>query len=440
MDKKDTISEEIIIVGSRYGELADVLNPLYKEEKPIEEEEIQKMLGGDMVLFHPTHNTYDQYAVWVYTLSQKLLGYVWMYQSPSIRDWLDDNHKEYLKAHIRQVNTKYGFMMATPDKPVKLKYRERTSFSIDPDWASNIPEVLPSITEQSLCLGIALLRDELEEAETWSEMLQKRINNLLRNLPLDLSAHRYMESMELYEMMRNSPIAQVREQSTLVLQSLVKRGSKEQMTWWVKHWLPDFFRDAADGDLLGIYEAANYTLERVEGLLNGSPENLFYLFKVNRERFAYHLYYSQLPQPVYNRLLTLLAVREVMKKSKGERDMDDMGASCQQKWSKLPKPKRMAEVVEETMAEALWYGSTGWAVVYRVYQRAGFNGSYSEFVREARDWPWSRKINYLPTDDAVGKPLRDGKMLAEIEDWEDEGVPKRNRLLAYALMKKLGLD
>ena len=88
--------------------------------------------------------------------------------------------------------------MATPDKPVKLKYRERTSFSIDPDWASNIPEVLPSITEQSLSLGIALLRDELEEAEAWSGSLQKRIDNLLRNLPLDLSAHRYMESMENY--------------------------------------------------------------------------------------------------------------------------------------------------------------------------------------------------------------------------------------------------
>lgn len=321
METTNTFSEEIIIVGSRYGELAGVLNPLYKEGRPMEEEEITRMLGGDMVLLHPTQNRYDQYAVGVYTLSQKLLGYVWMYQSPSIRDWLDDNHKEYMKAHIRQVNTKYGFMMATPDKPVKLKYRERTSFSIDPDWASNIPEVLPSITEQSLSLGIALLRDELEEAEAWSGSLQKRIDNLLRNLPLDLSAHRYMESMELYEMMKNSPIAQVREQSMLVLQSLVVRGSKDQMTWWMKHWLPDFFRDAAEGDLLGIYEAANYTLERVEGLLNGSPENLFYLFKVNRERFAYHLYYSQLPQPVYNRLLTLLAVREAMLK-KGAKGSD----------------------------------------------------------------------------------------------------------------------
>lgn len=312
MEKKDTISEEIIIVGSRYGELADILNPLYKEGETIEEKEIIKMLGGDMVLLHPTHNRYDQYAVGVYTLSQQLLGFVWMCQSPSICDWLDDNNKEYIKAHIRQVNTKFGIMMAMPDKPVKLKYRERTSFSIDLDWASNIPEVLPSITEQSLGLGIALLRDELEEAEAWSGTLQKRINNLLRNLPLDLSAHRYLESMELYEMMKDSPIAQVRGQSMLVLQSLVVRGSKEQMTWWVNHWLPDFFRDAAEGDLLGIYEAANYTLERVEGLLNGSPENLFYLFKVNRERFAYHLFYSQLPQPVYNRLLTLLAVREAM--------------------------------------------------------------------------------------------------------------------------------
>ena len=137
MDITDTISEEIIIVGSRYGKLADVLNPLYKEGETIEEKEIIKMLGGDMVLLHPTQNRYDQYAVGVYTLSQQLLGFVWMCQSPSICDWLDDNHKEYIKAHIRQVNTKFGIMMAMPDKPVKLKYRERTSFSIDLDWASN---------------------------------------------------------------------------------------------------------------------------------------------------------------------------------------------------------------------------------------------------------------------------------------------------------------
>ena len=41
MDITDTISEEIIIVGSRYGELADVLNPLYKDWKLRYEAQLQ---------------------------------------------------------------------------------------------------------------------------------------------------------------------------------------------------------------------------------------------------------------------------------------------------------------------------------------------------------------------------------------------------------------
>lgn len=59
METTNTFSEEIIIVGSRYGELAGVLNPLYKEGRPMEEEDITRMLGGDMVLLHPTQNRYD---------------------------------------------------------------------------------------------------------------------------------------------------------------------------------------------------------------------------------------------------------------------------------------------------------------------------------------------------------------------------------------------
>ena len=411
METTNTFSEEIIIVGSRYGALADVLNPLYKEGKAMEDEEITRMLGGDMVLLHPTQNQYDQYAVGVYTLSEQLLGYVWMYQSPSICDWLDDNQKEYMKAHIRQVNTKYGFMMATPDKPVKLKHRERTSFSIDHDWASGIPEVLPSITEQSLSLGIALLRDELEEAEAWSETLQKRIDNLLRNLPLDLSAHRYMESMELYEMMKNSPIAQVREQSMLVLQSLVVRGSKDQMTWWVKHWLPDFFRDAAEGDLLGIYEAANYTLERVEGLLNGSPENLFYLFKVNRERFAYHLYYSQLPQPVYNRLLTLLAVREAMLKNSEE--------ECRLSRAVLTKAVNAVK--------KYFWGYSSNAVLYCVCRDCYHHSeNMSKFERELMDLDYPGGMTYMCKEGTIVNTItRNGYMKFHVDKWESMGVKSR---------------
>lgn len=106
----------------------------------------------------------------------------------------------------------------------------------------------------------------------------------------------------------------------------------------------------------------------------------------------------------------------------------------------LPSASMMVEACEETMKEGLWYACTAWSVTFRVYQKAGYKGSMSDFVKEARVWPWTRTLKYEPTEDAVGKPLRDGKMLADIEDWEAEGVPKRNRDLAEALLHKLGIS
>ena len=41
METTNTFSEEIIVVGSRYGELAGVLNPLYKEGKLRNEAQLQ---------------------------------------------------------------------------------------------------------------------------------------------------------------------------------------------------------------------------------------------------------------------------------------------------------------------------------------------------------------------------------------------------------------
>jgi hypothetical protein len=316
MNNEETQTEEIVIVGSRYGELADVVNPLYEQGLPIEPEDIKEKLGGDEVVLMRIPNKHDAYAVGVFTLSEQRLGHVWMSQAPALCQWLEDNTRRYISARIRRINTRYGLMMAEVE--LKLTPCDRSTSGYDMEWAANLPEVLRSINEQSLALGLALLHDELTEAEAWNEKLQLRIDNLLRNLPVDLSAHYYRESIDLYKAMKRSPIAEVRVQSDLVLNAFVKRGSDNQMEWWVNRWLPDFFREAADGDLLGLFEAAHYTLERVEDLLQQAPENLYYLYKVNRERFAKHLYYSALPQNIYNRLLTLLAVREAMlKKLKG---------------------------------------------------------------------------------------------------------------------------
>lgn len=324
MKNGDLTTEEIVIVGSRYGDLADVVKPFYDKGTPIEPEDIRKTLGCDEVVLMPIPNNHDAYAVGVFTLEEKHIGNVWMYQAPSLRKWLNDNTRRYVNARIKRINTQYGLIMAETEMELSACNRDVSAY--DSDWASNLPEVMRSINEQSLALGMVLLRDELEEDNPCTKTLLRRIDNLLRNLPSDLSAHHYRDSIELYKAIKNSPVAEVSSQCDLVLNALVSRGSKNQMDWWVNHWLPDFFQQAADSDLLGMFESDGYTLERVESLLLKAPNHLFHIYKVNHERFPYHLYYSALPQPLYNRLLTLLAVREAMiKKERG----DD-------KWSRLP--------------------------------------------------------------------------------------------------------
>ena len=303
---------EIIIVGSRYGELASVVKPLYAMMTPVAQTEIKEKLGGDVVYLSPTDNQFDDDAVGVFTVSQQLLGYVWMYQSYGLKQMLRNSGKRYVKAQISRMNTTFGLLMATSDGSWTLDANVQDNTIDAPTWAIDLPEVLTSMTSQSLTLGIDLLSDELRESAAWSDRLRQRIDNVLRHLPLDLSASHCQECMEVYRQMKQSTIAEVRSHSELLLQTLVSRGSQQQMEWWTEHWLTDFFASAASSDLLRLYEADGWTLERVEELLRKAPERLFQLYLVNKYRFATHLYYSRLSQRAYDRLLTLLAVREAM--------------------------------------------------------------------------------------------------------------------------------
>lgn len=303
---------EIIIVGSRYGELASVVKPLYAMMTPVAQTEIKEKLGGDVVYLSPTDNQFDDDAVGVFTVSQQLLGYVWMYQSYGLKQMLRNSGKRYVKAQISRMNTTFGLLMATSDGSWTLDVNVQDNTIDAPTWAVDLPEVLTSMASQSLTLGLDLLSDELRESTAWSDRLRQRVDNVLRHLPLDLSASHCQECMEVYRQMKQSTIAEVRQHSELLLQTLVSRGSQQQMEWWTEHWLTDFFASAASSDLLRLYEADGWTLERVEELLRKAPERLFQLYLVNKYRFATHLYYSRLSQRAYDRLLTLLAVREAM--------------------------------------------------------------------------------------------------------------------------------
>ncbi|MBQ7426877.1 MAG: hypothetical protein IJV20_06480 [Prevotella sp.] len=312
MEQKEKATEELFIVGSRYGELADEISTLYNLKRPIETKDITQAIGDDVVYLKPVPNDHDQYAVAVFSQDTKRIGFVWMYQAPTMRHWMDIHNQQYIEVRVTDVNKVAKVLMAEINRPFDVQMMPRCCNDIDMRWAHNLPDVLKSISEQSLELGLMLLRDELSKATEWNNRLKMRIDNLLQAIPLDLSAFRHNDYMEVFNMMRHSKINEVREQSDYLLSTLIYRGSKEHVRWWAEEWLPSFFREAAEGDLLGMFESAHYSIDRVEELLDEAPENLFHLYKVNKDRFVNRLYYYALPQEIYNRLLTLLAVREAM--------------------------------------------------------------------------------------------------------------------------------
>ena len=305
--------DELVIVGSRYSkDLKDRLQPIYEAGEPMSAEELGRLLKGDMVVISPDMvNQFDPYALDVRTQENKLLGRVWWYQSFAVSEWMENQNVNCIKARIKRVNTRYGLIFAEV-RGMKLTCRVRDNFSIDTDWANFIPDRLPCCGGSSLEVSMFLLRECLLEKDVDMKQLRLCFDNLLQDLPADLSAQNYEKCMELNQLMKNSPNAEVREMRDLLLHTFVERGSEQKMELWVNRWLSELFLDAAESELLAIFKAANYTLERVEELLNRAPGNLFYLYQVNRVRFAFQLYYLALPKEVYNRLLTLLAVRELM--------------------------------------------------------------------------------------------------------------------------------
>lgn len=305
-------SEEIVIVGTRYEQLADVVSPLYDKKVSIKKKDIASLFGSETVYMKPISNEYDMYAVGVYTANMNLLGYVWSWQSFAMREWMEKNNRDFVAANINRMNSQTELIMATPTMPLSLGKGNRSK-SIDVTWAAELPEILTNVREDAQKLALSLLKDELAENRGMNDILKLRINNMLYYLRSNLSSQCYDNCIDAYQMMMRSADKEIREQGEWFLKTLVSKGSKRQMEWWVNEWLPEFMKNSCDDETLEFYKESGYTLERVENLLKEAPYSLFQRYKVNRYRFAKQLYYAALPQKIYYRFLTLLTLREIMR-------------------------------------------------------------------------------------------------------------------------------
>ena len=107
------------------------------------------------------------------------------------------------------------------------------------------------------------------------------------------------------------------------------------------------------------------------------------------------------------------------------------------KGGELPAPEAMVWAVEKTIKDGHWWGNVSWSVVYRIYQMKGYQGTVSQFVRDVSRWPFTMHIRYDCNDDAVGKPIRTGKISRSLDKWAEDGASSQFIILGEALMKAL---
>ena len=425
MEETNQIEQEIVIVGSRYGDFTDVLEPYYEKGEPIEPKDIENILGSTTVYLQRMNNTSDPYAVGVFLNTEMQLGFVWKDQSFPLYEWMLNTDIPYVIANIKRVISRHGIMIADVVLPFWLKDCPRKAIGIDMDWARNIPLTVPSVKQQSLNLAIALLCDELPLVTTWSDSLKKRIENVNRYLPSDLSAKHIQKSLVLYEKMRMSPIKEVRDACDDMLNAMVSRGSEKNMKRWAKKFLPEYFNFVSESELFGVFEAANYTLERVEELLNRAPDNLFYSYKFDRVVFAFRLYYASLPEELYDRLLMLLAVREAMlekEKGKGKGILTD---------------ETLTRVVEK--CQGYFWGNSAYAVLFCVCRDDyDEDGNKSLFEQRIEQQPYKKDRVYKCPTGTIANAFRDNPIYNEhVDTWEKFKPMTRIIKLRDALRKEL---
>lgn len=317
MQESDSISEEIVIVGGCYGACADEIEPLFHQAEPVETKDIMNALGDDIAYLMPLSNDLDPLAVGVFNHNLKSLGFVWMPQAHAVREWMNDHRCGYLKVHIKKVNAAINALIAQSDCQMQLTEEVRVSRSLDMHWADDLPTVYSGVKDEDLDLTLMLIHDELVDATCWTDLLQTRIDHLVKTLPTDLSAHCSKKCMDVYRQLKHSTIAEARHQSDTLLLALVYQGSPDHMNWWTEHWFPDFVAMVAKSNILRLYESSQYTIERIDNILETAPGHLFNKYKANPLKFAFCLYYSALPQMAYDCLLTLIALRQLMQEKIG---------------------------------------------------------------------------------------------------------------------------
>ena len=438
MTHNTTISEEIVIVGAHHGQLSDVIAPIFEKGEPIVSGDIKERLGGDLVYLAQTNDHIaNTYAVGVYTITERRIGYVWMHQAPALREYMEEHNLPYIDARITRLNSNCKLLICKTEKPLRLAFCQHEWKGMDWDWASEISK--PFILKQkniSLCIG--LIKREVENAQKCTDNLKLHIKHIMDYMDTDFSGEYYRESLILHKLMSESEVEGIRAYGDKLVYAFIKRGSKQHAEWWAEYWLGDYFKKFAESKVRKWFEVSNFTLDDIEILLKKAPADLFNIYKVNPVCLARHLYYAVLPQFIYNRLLTLLAMHRVLKEkeeNKGIRVDFKPGTIGRKKLSL----QKLACAIEN--CQKYFWANSAYAVLFCICRDDyEMDLSQTDFERIIEGLPYKKKRDHTCPIGTIANAFSNNPIFSEdVSKWEDYNPMKRIIKLLNELRNELKL-
>ena len=201
--------------------------------------------------------------------------------------------------------------------------------------------------------------------------------------------------------------------------------------------VPDFLGGLGDMLPADVLKKVNELLEQLHRKDKGHPGSPVFIYAPGSQYVDKQFNIGAHPDPFPSEARRPVAF-PCLGREKGTTDpAPPDGHPAPDRGGELPAPEAMVWAVENTIKDGHWWGNVSWSVVYRIYKIKGYQGTVSQFVRDVSQWPFTMSIRYDCNDDAVGKPIRTGKISRSLDKWAEDGASSQFIILGEALMKAL---
>ncbi|MBQ2214744.1 MAG: hypothetical protein II416_00485 [Prevotella sp.] len=313
MNSKDikTNINNIYIVGMNHGDVSEKVKELFSETEDKNLNATIKLgdtFKSNMVYLLPEEdNPFDSNAVAVYLESQERLGYVCRYHAPIVQKHIKSKGVGCISAHLIDYN-KTAKLISCQTEDIEIDEKPSHSEDTDEEWYMNIPVMRRSADELKLDTVRNILYCALQEKHEWNDYLQNHIQTYERLIWLDLSKEASVLNMNIFFLMLNSPIHEVRDASQRIFRYTTDIGGEECCERW-NLWLQSMFESKNVKTITKKLNGLGKTLDDIECSLRKLSRDLFSEYTENASDFSKRLYYKNIPNKKYRRILTLLAVR-----------------------------------------------------------------------------------------------------------------------------------